>query len=278
MSHHCSAASKRPPSPGLVCGSAPLDVAEGALRLLTTGPSPLSVDGRRLGHGLPRRPIPLGELSSVLMHPSTSFAARDAAWRLLVGRARTAGPAWVVGAVGVALPGLRMAASRLARVSGGGDAQAELLAGFVDALGRVDLDAPRVCPRLCNAAYIAARAALRVTEAAAAGEPAGGSGSAVPPRPWGHQDLVLARAVSLQVITAEEAGLIGVTRLEETTVSEYADAAGESTWAVYKRRARAEARLVAAIRDGRLSDLDSDVIAEATLTTVVDDQSRGSRR
>lgn len=193
MSHHSSAPSRRPLSPSLVSGSAPLDVAEAALRLLTTGPSPLSVDGRSLEYGLPRRPIPLGELASVLMHPSTSFAARDAAWRLLVGRARTDGPAWVVGAVGVALPGLRMAASRLARISGGGDAQAELLAGFVHALGTVDVDAPRVCPRLCNAAYIAARAALRAAEPATAGEPSGASGSAVPPHPWGHPDLVLAR-------------------------------------------------------------------------------------
>jgi len=91
---HVSPEHSHPASPdlGLVRGTSALDVAEATFRLLATGPGALSVDGRRLGHGLPRRPIPLGELASVLMHPSTGFAARDAAWRLLVERARVDGP------------------------------------------------------------------------------------------------------------------------------------------------------------------------------------------
>src|SRR5207248_2849452 len=108
-------------------------------RLAGAGPSPLSVDGRRLGHGLPRRRIPLPELASILMHPSTSYPASDEAWRLLVTQARAGQAGWVVGAVGVALPGLRHAAHRLSRTFAG-DAQAEVLTGFLAALPTIDLD------------------------------------------------------------------------------------------------------------------------------------------
>ena len=64
-----------------------------------------------IGHGLPRRRIPLPELSAILMHPSCDFTARDIVWRLLVTKARTGEEKWVVGAVGVAIPGLRHAAT-----------------------------------------------------------------------------------------------------------------------------------------------------------------------
>ena len=49
-----------------------LDGFEYRFRLRGQGPQPLSVDGRRLGHGLPRRRIPLTELAAILMHPSCS--------------------------------------------------------------------------------------------------------------------------------------------------------------------------------------------------------------
>src|SRR2546421_7463304 len=40
---------------GLVAGKTLLDAIEIRFRLANAGPSPLSVDGRQLGHGLPRR-------------------------------------------------------------------------------------------------------------------------------------------------------------------------------------------------------------------------------
>jgi hypothetical protein len=46
---------------GLVAGKTLLDAIEIRFRLAGAGPSPLSVDGRRFGHGLPRRRIPLPE-------------------------------------------------------------------------------------------------------------------------------------------------------------------------------------------------------------------------
>jgi hypothetical protein len=245
---------------------APLLVAERAFALLVSGPAPLAVDGRLVGHGLPARPIALDELRAVLLHPATGLAARDTAWRLLVGRARTRGPGWVVGAVGVALPALRSSAVRLYRSTGHADVQAELLAGFVAALREVDLGPERVCARLCNAAFVAARASVRAEDAERGGRVDTVIGPARPPVPWGHPDLVLARAVSVGVITARDAQVIGVTRLEGVTLAAYAARTGASYEAVKRCRARAEKRLVAAIRDGMLSDTDVDVIREATLT------------
>jgi len=271
MPHHTPTGPRRDgvTAPALVRGKTPLDDLEISLRLLCTGPEPLAVDGRRLGHGLPRRPIPLHELASVLMHPATGFEAREAAWRLLVTNARTGDDKWVVGAVGVALPGLRRAAGRLARATSRTDVQLDLLEGFTKELATVDLDSPRICARLCNAAYVAARKALTAEEAAASGEANAGFGSTLPPRPYGHPDFVLARAVAAGVLTAADAELIGGTYLEETTLAEYADRVGLSRWAAYRRRSQAVARLVAALHAGRLGDPDAEVIAEATLTTVI---------
>lgn len=250
-------------------GDSLLDEVEQRFRLLCDGPQPLSVDGPQVGHGLPRRLIPLPELSAILMHPSCGFEARDAVWRLLVERARSGDAAWVVGAVGVALPGLRRAATRLSRRFSG-DAQAALVAEFVAALGRVDLTQDGVVSRLVDAAETAARRALRATEPAASGEANFAPGSALPPQPYGHPDLVLARAVAAGVLSAEEAELIGVTYLEDVSVVDYAERTGVSRWAVYKRRRAAEARLVEAIRSGALSDPDAEVIAEATMTVAPD--------
>lgn len=264
-------------APAMVRGATPLDSLDVTLRLLCTGPEPLAVDGRTLGHGLPRRMIALNELAALLMHPATSFQARDAAWRLLVQRARDHGGRWTVGAVGVALPGLRRAAGRLSRSTSSADVQLDLLEGFTQALPTVNLEQPRICARLCNAAYVTARRRVVAEEAAASGEAADAPGSRLPPRLYGHPDFVLARAVAAGVITAADADLIGATYLEETTLAEYADRIGISRWAAYRRRDQAKARLVAAIGEGRLTDPHAEVIAEATLTTAVDAEGAGHR-
>jgi hypothetical protein len=261
------------PTPHLVRGDAPLDVAETTFRLLTMGPEPLSLDGAEIGHGLPARPIPLHELAAILMHPSCSYAASDTAWRQLIARARTAGPAWVVGAVGVALPGLRAAAKRLSGAHTG-DVQAELLVGFLTALQQVKPAPPRVAQRLCSAAFVTARRQLRASEPARVEVTGPGPGSAAPPALWQHPDFILVRAVRAGVITVSEATLIGVTRLEEVPVAAYAARVGKTAKAVYKARDRAEARLVAAINAGTLSDSDTEVIAEATMTLTADPQHR----
>ena len=251
-------------APHLVLGEQPFDVAATAFRLLNTGPGPLSVDGAALGGGLPARRIALSELAAILMHPSCGYAASDRAWRLLIEHARTDGPAWVVGAVGVALPGLRPAAYRLRGFSG--DVQAELLTAFVAALLSMKSAGPRVAQRLLSATFTTARAALRADQA----RPKTPVELPVSAPTAGHPDLVLARAVMAGVITAFEAELIGATRLEGVSVAGYAQGLGKAVKAVYKARDRAEERLVAAIRAGVLSDEDAAVIAEATMTLASD--------
>ncbi|WP_130508001.1 hypothetical protein [Krasilnikovia cinnamomea] len=250
-------------APHLVLGEQPFDVTANSFRLFTTGPEALAVDGAALGEGLPARRIALSELAAILMHPSCGYATSDQVWRLLIGRARTDGPAWVVGAVGVALPGLRQAAYRLRHHDG--DVQAELLTAFVAALRTVRPGEAKVAQRLLTATFTAARTALRTAEPSRANPPI-----SAPAAGAGNPDFVLARAVGAGVLTAGEAELIGATRLEGVSVADYAARSGRGYWAVAKERSRAEDRLVAAIRSGALSDEDTAVIAEATMTLAAD--------
>ncbi|GAB3076475.1 hypothetical protein [Micromonospora schwarzwaldensis] len=250
-------------------GETLLNDIEYRFRLMGQGPSPMSVDGRSLGHGLPRRAIALPELSAILMHPSCGYAARDTAWRLLVQRARTGDPAWRVGAVGVALPGLRFKAYLLAKLFTA-DVQAAIVEHFLRALGTVDPAKPGVVGNLLSAAFSKARAELREQEPASSGAPNHAAGTSLPPTPYGHPDLVLARAVTTGAITVQEAELIGATYLEEVTLTAYAERFGQPRWNLYKRRTAAVARLKAAIESGALSDLYTDVVNEATATAGLD--------
>ena len=79
----------------------PFTVLDRSFGLLVCDPSPLALDGAAVGHGLPARPIPLGELQTWLLHPSVGFDARDAALTWLVGRAQREGGRWLVGVAGV---------------------------------------------------------------------------------------------------------------------------------------------------------------------------------
>ncbi|WFE27621.1 hypothetical protein O7623_31180 [Solwaraspora sp. WMMD791] len=250
-------------------GETLLNDIECRFRLMGQGPSPLSVDGGSLGLGLPRRAIALPELSAILMHPSCSYVARDAVWRLLVQRARTGDSAWRASAVGVALPGLRFKAYLLAKLFTG-DVQAAIVEHFLRALGTVDVARPGVVGNLLSAAFSKARAELRDLEPASAGVPNHAPGTVSPPAPYGHPDLVLARAVTAGVITVQEAELIGVTYLEEVSLTAYAERTGQPRWNLYKRRTAAVARLRAAIESGALSDPYADAVNEATSTVALD--------
>jgi hypothetical protein len=245
-----------PSGPGGWSGPSPMDAVETAFGLLGCDPAPLSVNGARIGWGLPARPVPLPELRRYLLDPVTPFAARDAAWRLLVRKGRRDGPAWVVAAAGIALPGLRRLSHELAVSSGADshDLDAEVLAGFVGALRTVDVRRGRIASRLCFAAYNAGRRLAR-REAAAAGLRVPLAESMMPARPSGHPDFVLARAVRLGVLTSDEADLIGRSRLEDVPVAKLAAERGISAAAAGMRRHRAETRLAAALAEGHLAEL-----------------------
>jgi hypothetical protein len=82
----------------------PLETVETTFRLLTTGPQPLALNGHTIG--LRRDAIGLWDLRGLLFHPATDVGVRRAALVELVGRARQHRGAWMIGLVGVLLPGL----------------------------------------------------------------------------------------------------------------------------------------------------------------------------
>lgn len=226
-----------------------LDIARSSFALLVTGPEPLSLDGTYFD-GLPAQLLPLCLVRDLLLAASCPQTTRDAVWAELVIRSRREGSAWTVGAVGVALPALTSVAARLtSRFAGDpADIHAEVLTGFLAALTEVDINRPRIMLRLRWAAYRAGHAAL--TEALDGPAPTAPAFGSLPPiPPWGHPDLVLARAVADGAISRLEADVIGSTRLEDTAVADWATRHGSSTWAVYKLRKRAEQHLLTYLLD-----------------------------
>jgi hypothetical protein len=232
----------------------PLDVLDTSFRLLVSGPAPLAIDGAALGHGLPARLIPLDQLRVLLLDRGTPYAARDAAVRELLRRARHLGGAWTVGLAGVLAPGLRRVAAALANEYPGdpADIDAEVLAGLLDGIRRIDPVGTHLPARLLRHAFNRAKRLRRRDRAFALRNVPVEPDSMAPPRLVGHPDLVLARAVSRQVITRDEAELIGMTRLEGIGIAQLAAANGYRLGALYLRRERAEARLVGWLTKGQV--------------------------
>ncbi|MEV6602738.1 hypothetical protein [Kutzneria sp. NPDC051319] len=246
------------PRPAFGRNSSPLDAARAAYEWLITGPHPISVDGR-LFPGLPARRVPLDELRTLLLDGNCTQALRHAVWAHLVLLSRTDGETWTVGCVGLALPALRKIANKLTTkfVGDPSDIHAAVLTGFVAELAHIDLRKPRIVLRLRWAAYRAGHTAVR--EALDAPIPSGsGFRSVTPQMPWGHPDFVLARAVAEGAITADEAELIGATRLEGLPLATAGEDRGLNYEAVKKIRLRAEYRLLAYLRDEAPTDVDTD--------------------
>ena len=229
----------------------PLDTLEAAFTLLITGPQPLALEGAAIGHGLPRRPIPLGELRVMLLRRSLSYPARDAAVAELVRRAKS-NPEWMVGLAGVLLPGLRRIAGRVARQfpAETADIDAEILASFVEGVHDFDPRGTRIAARLLAIPWNRAKVARRA-EVAFAGRRVDANNSASPLRPWGHPDWVLEHAVKAEVISAEDAEVIGATRLGETDLHALAAARAIPYGTLRRRRFRAERRLVRWLANGK---------------------------
>jgi hypothetical protein len=233
--------------------SSPLAAAGRAFTLLVQPPTHVGFDGRGFD-GLPDEILPLEQLRALLLAPRTRVEVRDAVWRELVVRARRDGAAWVVVAVGVALPGLRHVAGRLAAGWRGDtrDLDAELLVGFVERLTTIDLEPPRVAGRLIDAGLRAARKA-RDAESDARLIHTGAIDPIAPVAPWDHPDLVLARAVAAGVLDADEANLIAATRLENATLAEAGARLGITASLASSWRLKAERRLLDAVREGDLA-------------------------
>jgi len=226
-----------------------LAIAETAYRLLTSGPAPLSFDGRGYP-GLPDRTLALPELRRRLLARSCPRSTRDAVWAELVRRSRTQGAAWTVACVGMALPALMRLAGELcsALADSKAEVHAEILRGFLTGLATIDLDQPAVVSRLRWHAYRAGHAAVR--EVLNAPTPVGSGFDSTPPPPLaGHPDFVLARAVADGAISQPEAEVIGTTRLEDVSLREWAIEHQLSYVAARQVRSRAERRLLAWLAD-----------------------------
>ena len=237
----------------------PPAAAERAFGLLVEPPAPLALDGRVVGHGLPARHIPLDELRRLLLRGPVSYAAKDACWHQLVDHARSWGPAWVVAAVGMALPALTRMAGRLSAGHGrlAEDIEAEMLAAFLAGLRGADLAGPAPYVRLCWMGWragLAVRHAEEPVEVAETADP----GGRTPARPYGHPDLILGRAVALGVITAEQRELIEATRLDRVLIEDIAARRGMAAPVLRMRRVRGEHKLIRALERG---DLDPDSAA-----------------
>ena len=255
------AGDRQPVPPAVLPGGgmlSPLDSADASFRALTTGPQPLALHAASLAPGLPGRQVPLDELRALLLHPATGARARNQVWAELVRRARSGSPAWVVGLVGVALPGLRRAAANLSASYRGdpADLQTEILTGFLAAMRGLDpddLDRVPLASRLCWAAWRAGQALACTDASYATSRRDLPDGYDAPYMPWGHPDFVLAAAVTRGVLTPAQARLIGRNRLEGIPLAQIAAEMGISHSALCNRRKRAEKAITAAIRAGLLS-------------------------
>ncbi len=240
----------------------PFDTLEATFTALTSGPAPLALDGRHAGHGLPARLLPLDELRRLLLDPSLGFAARDAALAVLVDRAKTHGGAATIGLAGMLLPGLRRATASLTLTNPQRiwDLQAEVLAGLLEAIATFPTPAwqvDRVAARLVWAAIHAAERLLDRERVWHARTTTGTSrSSAPPPRPAGHPDFVLARAVRERVLSPEDAELVGETRIGRVRLSDLARTWDQPYKTLAKRRDRAERALVRWLSRDRMSNFE----------------------
>lgn len=237
------------------CTSA-LRVAQRVFALSTSEPTNLvlyreEVDG---AEGLPEGRLLLPPLRDLLLRAHTPPATKDAVWRVLIRRARADRSAWLVAALGMAMPGLRREVRGLSVACGGerDDLESAVAEGFVTELFRVDLTATALCARLVRAG---GRAGIRqVYRDAAPHRPVYADFASHPPRvPWGHPDLLLVDAVRAGVISSDDARLIAVTRLEGVAVDTLAHRSGELVNTVVVRRRRAERRLRDAILSGSVT-------------------------
>ncbi|MBM0224867.1 hypothetical protein [Micromonospora sp. ATA51] len=230
-----------------------LTTAEKAFQLLTCEPAPLVLDARPIP-GLPDTTMPLDELRKLLLYGRYDSDTTDDVWRQLAHHARRRGPAWVVGAIGVALPALTHLAAKVSRgyARHADDVDSEVLAGFLHALRTADLAPPRLWLRLCWAAWRAGASVVKADD----GEELPldlPSGSRSPRMPYGHPDLLLGRAAAAGLITADAAELISATRFGDALIEHLAAEQGVTASVLRMRRRRAERVVAAAVTRGDLS-------------------------
>ncbi|MGW0517430.1 hypothetical protein [Crossiella sp. NPDC003009] len=198
-------------------------VLEKQFRRSCCGRDPLEVDGWELGHDLPERMVPLDELRLLLLKRRADRQLSDSVWSLLVTRARQDRSRWTLGALGMMLPGLSRAASRIMnhRRLERAEVESELVLGFLEGMQAAD-------PTMRGLAGHLLRLASQRGESTIGGLVPDGLGvrhsrllplHSIP----GHADLVLARAVNDEVITPLEGELVARSRIEGQGLSVLAE-------------------------------------------------------
>jgi hypothetical protein len=207
------------------------------------------------GLGLPAGFVSLWDLRRWMLSHRGAYAARNAIWRDLIIRARQ-DPNWMTATIGMALPALVRAAGHICRGFRGDrdDIDAEMLAAFIAAVrDGVDIAAERLYDRLRWHA-VRAGIAMRNDDLPYLLVPDVEQLAGAAPRlPYGHPDLIVARAVATGILDALDAELIMATRLDRTPIEAVAVGDGIDAAVLRMRRVRAERALVDAIRGGLLS-------------------------
>jgi len=230
--------------------SSPLDAADAAFRELIAGAQPLTLNGSAIGGSFPERSLRLDELRSVLLSSSTPYDTRDAVLAELLRRGRDGDERWVIGLVGIMLPGLRNVANRLTRdYPGDPDCiDAAVLATFIEAALGAPQPVGGIAVHLLWAAYRGGREIWLQEMSARTSRRLDGQALLATSASADHVDLVLARAVRANRITASEAELIAATRIERIRMGDIARRLGVGFETLKHRRQRAEARLVTYLR------------------------------
>ncbi len=248
--------------------TSPLAAADAAFVVLTCEPAPLTLDLDTFGAqgDLPGGVMALPALRDWLLAHPRAYPARDMVWRELIRRARLHGPAWVIAAVGMAMPALRRYAGRLCAGYPGDpdDVDAEILTGFLTALrDRVDVarDAPHAA--LCRAAW---RAGYRLRHQASEYTPVDNVEHVTGPRPphvpYGHPDLLVHRAVGLGLLDAgDEQPYIDI-RLGRRAIEPIAARLDITVDALRMRLGRIDDRIADALTAGLLTGVASPQAAD----------------
>lgn len=255
-----------------------LSAAQTAFETLTAHPEPVLVlDCDNLaGTGLPAGTQTLAALRDWMLDETTGHDDRDTVWREVLSRARGTGPqteAWLIGAVGLAMPALLSHARSLGEEFRGDpdDLDSEILTGFLAALrGDLDLSRPAPYAKLTFAAWRAGRDA-RIQEDRYMPTPDMPSdpGPREPRNPSHHEDLLVARAVELQLLDRADAAAWIEVKLANHPVDFIAADLGVTPDCLRMRLERADKVLARALAAGTLSGLAYTVTSPAARRAAV---------
>ncbi|MEZ0064958.1 hypothetical protein ABIA32_000946 [Streptacidiphilus sp. MAP12-20] len=224
-----------------------LDRIEAAFLTLGQDPQGPAFDGASLGSWLPMPTLRLDRMRGLLLRPPHAEAV-PSIWRELVTRVTSAEDQelWLLVALGAMNPGMRSICRRgrldLLQQQ---ELQSEVVAQVLKRLRSLDPAQPALASELY---WTAKRADSQFRRDLIASEQRNIPVDAVPEleagADAGHPDTALAQLCKREVISGDEAELIGRTRLEGESLTAAAERLGISYATCRKRRRRAEHRIV----------------------------------